>query len=56
MASLELDMKSIQTKVEDIEDLTVFTSGTIGYESSDTDIVIEKAMAGKVIELSIIFL
>lgn len=53
MASLELDMKSIQTKVEDIEDLTTYASGTIGYETSDTDVVVEKAMAGEVIELSI---
>lgn len=53
MSSFELDMNEIKTKVEDIEDLTVWTNGTIGYKTSDTDVVVEKAMAGEVIEMTI---
>lgn len=53
MSSLELEVDRIETKVEDVENLTVTSSGKLAYLISDCTLQTPLAMAGEVVEMSI---
>lgn len=53
MASLQLEVGKIESKVEDVEDLTQTTTGNLSYLISNCTLKTPKAMAGEIVRMSI---
>lgn len=53
MASLQLEVDRIETKVEDVEDLTQTETGRLAYAIANCTLETPKAMEGEIVRLSI---